>query len=106
MPVTFSFGGAGYHFPFMLGVAYGLQSNFVFNPEEIYVHAISGGMAGAIPLLLYSPEEIEQLQGRAVELAHANVNLSHTDYTAKFIQNLLVKDASVSYTHLRAHETD
>jgi hypothetical protein len=89
MPLTFSFGGAGHHFPFMLGVAYGLKTHFSLPWEEVHAHCISSGCAGALALLLCSPAEIEHLATKAITLAHHPLQLAHHDYYLQLIKNLI-----------------
>ena len=94
MPVTFSFGGSGYHFPFMLGVAYALKQRFSIPWEQVHVHCISSGCAGAISLLLYTPEQIEKLAVRAITLAHCSRTATNTQEYLQLIKHILPITAS------------
>jgi hypothetical protein len=86
MPVTFSFGGSGYHFPFMLGVAYGLRTRFELPWDQVSAHCISAGCAGALCLLLCTPREIEQVTLKGILLSH---RLESKNYQSNLLKNLL-----------------
>jgi len=93
MPVTFSFGGAGRHFPFMLGVAHGLRTHLDVNWNEIYVHCISSGISGAMALMLCTPVQIEYLLLRGIEAAHtANIEPLQA-YYLNIIESMLPSNA-------------
>jgi len=89
MPVTFSFGGSGHHFPFMLGTAFALKTHFDIPWDEVYAHCISSGCSGAMSLLLCSPDEIEQLAVKGITLAHHSVQQSRKDYYVQLIKHLI-----------------
>lgn len=90
MPVTFSFGGAGRHFPFMLGVAHGLKKQLRVDWSQVYVHCISSGVSGAMALLLCTPDEIERLLLRGIGACH----FTNTDYYyINVIKSMLPADA-------------
>ena len=89
MPVTFSFGGSGHHFPFMLGVAHALKTRFDIQWGDVHAHCISGGCCGAMSLLLYTPKQIHQLAIKAITLAHHPLQLQRNDYYSQIMKHLI-----------------
>ena len=94
MPVSFSFGGAGYQFPFMLGVAHGLKTHFNLNWNQVIAHGNSSGCAGALALLLCTPAEIDQLVLSGVTAAHSRYPQGVECYFTNLIKSMLPTEAA------------
>jgi hypothetical protein len=93
MPVTFSFGGAGNQFPYLMGIAHGLRTHFPLDWSQVKVHCISSGCSGAIALLLCTPSQIDELVEKGIYASQTTPHRPSEDYFKALIKSMLPYNA-------------